>query len=306
MANQAPANWYRQPDGGILYWDGSRWLIPPQTAPAATTTPPPQSFTQSPMRSWAPPQGPAHHPPAQQPAEAPAAAPRGPEAFDAAGSIPAHPPSPPVPTPHAHQTALNQQPSAEEGTAPASRKRGCGMVIGALAVLALLLIVVAAVFGNGTKGGDSTTAPDPSTAPAPAAPAAPQPGSEANSRSAADGMFQFTVNRTTCGRRTVGQSFMRETAQGEYCIVNMTVRNTGDEPRAMFSDNQYAFNGAGQQFSPDTGATMVIDSDSLLFKEINPGNQVTGNIVYDVPRGTKLVRMEVHDSMFSDGASLTL
>ncbi|RSM44161.1 hypothetical protein DMB66_52525 [Actinoplanes sp. ATCC 53533] len=39
---------------------------------------------------------------------------------------------------------------------------------------------------------------------------------------------------------------------------------------------------------------------------MNPGNTVKGKLVFDVPEGTKLTSLELHDSLFSDGVQVNL
>jgi uncharacterized protein DUF4352 len=49
----------------------------------------------------------------------------------------------------------------------------------------------------------------------------------------------------------------------------------------------------------------VPDSESFL-TEINPGNSVNGILVFDVPQGLAPAAIELHESMFSSGALVTL
>ena len=54
-------------------------------------------------------------------------------------------------------------------------------------------------------------------------------------------------------------------------------------------------------------AGMYANPDGETFLEdINPGNQITAVIVFDVAAGMKLVTLEVHDSAFSRGAKVAL
>jgi hypothetical protein len=49
----------------------------------------------------------------------------------------------------------------------------------------------------------------------------------------------------------------------------------------------------------------VPDSESF-FTEINPGNSVDGVLVFDVPEGLSPTAIELHESMFSSGALVSL
>ncbi|MDP3950527.1 DUF4352 domain-containing protein [Microbacterium sp.] len=120
-----------------------------------------------------------------------------------------------------------------------------------------------------------------------------------------DGKFEFVVKNVKCGAQNIGGQFGSD-AQGEFCQIRITVKNIGDEPQDMFSDNQYALNAAGQEFSPDGSAMIFSANSDMWMSEINPGNSVSGELIYDVPRGTKLTKLEVHDSAFSSGATIDL
>jgi hypothetical protein len=47
--------------------------------------------------------------------------------------------------------------------------------------------------------------------------------------------------------------------------------------------------------------------DPLTFLEdINPGNTVKGKLVFDVPQGTKLASVVLHESMYTAGVKIPL
>lgn len=124
---------------------------------------------------------------------------------------------------------------------------------------------------------------------------------------ARDGKFEFIVNKIDCGRTQLGGQFANHKAQGEFCLVDVTIKNIGDQAQSLFEDNQYAFNAEGQKYSADTEASFYLDeAASTIYEEINPGNSVKGKIIFDVPKGTKLVKLELHDSAFSGGVEVNL
>ncbi|MFE6859893.1 DUF4352 domain-containing protein [Nocardia sp. NPDC057668] len=89
---------------------------------------------------------------------------------------------------------------------------------------------------------------------------------------------------------------------------------TGGDPRTErvvtslgFSpSDQYVFDTDDRKFGNDTMATIVLQPDSSVFEEINPGNTVTAQLVFDMPEGATADRIELHDSMFSGGADVAL
>ena len=124
---------------------------------------------------------------------------------------------------------------------------------------------------------------------------------------ARDGKFEFVVKSIECGRPNVGSDFLTETAQGQYCLLNVTVKNIGNEPQSLFSSNQYLFNAQGQKYSADDAATYAASPQgNTWYEEINPGNSVEGAIVFDIPKDQTPTTAELHDSAFSGGVKVSL
>ncbi|HVM18728.1 MAG TPA: DUF4352 domain-containing protein [Egibacteraceae bacterium] len=124
---------------------------------------------------------------------------------------------------------------------------------------------------------------------------------------AQDGKFTFVVKSFECGKTKLGSQYLEEKAQGQFCLMDVTVENHGDEPQMLFSDNQVVFDAKGRQFAHDDMAAMMIDgNDSVWIEEINPGNSVRGTMVFDVPKNAKIVAAQLHDSAFSNGVRISL
>lgn len=121
-----------------------------------------------------------------------------------------------------------------------------------------------------------------------------------------DGKFEFTVKKVDCGKTKIGSSMLGTKAQGQFCLVNVKVENIGDEAQSMFGDNQLMFDQEGREFSADTEAAIYLDNAQTLWEEINPGNSINGVVVFDVPKNAVPESIELHDSMFSDGVTVSL
>lgn len=122
-----------------------------------------------------------------------------------------------------------------------------------------------------------------------------------------DGKFEFTVNSVECGEAELGDDILSTTAQGQFCMVSLTVENIGDEPQSLFGDNQYLLDTQGRQFSADTEAQLYLEEAQLtIYEEVNPGNSVEGTVVFDVPEDVELAGIELHDSAFSGGVTVEL
>jgi hypothetical protein len=132
--------------------------------------------------------------------------------------------------------------------------------------------------------------------------AAPQLG-----KKVLDGKFAFTVTAVKCGIAQVGTNeYLTQKAQGEFCRAALTVENVGNEAQTMFASNQYLFDTKGRKFSADATANLYDESAKLMFEEINPGNSLKGFVYFDVPKGTAVSKLELHDSMFSGGIGVRL
>ena len=118
-----------------------------------------------------------------------------------------------------------------------------------------------------------------------------------------DGKFEFTVKGVECGKPSVGEGIVAVKAQGEFCVVSLSVKNIGDEAQSMSSSNQYLYNSEGQQYSATS--TFSLEND-LLYQSINPGNMVDGVILFDVTPGMSPSSIELHDGIFSDGVKVEL
>ncbi|GIJ23624.1 DUF4352 domain-containing protein [Micromonospora lutea] len=158
---------------------------------------------------------------------------------------------------------------------------------------------VGAADGAGSSGdGDDAAAEDK-----PAKPAKPAKIGQA----ARDGKFEFTVKSTKCGVSKVGSDLLGTTAQGQFCLVTVKVKNIGKEPQTLIDSSQKAYDAEGTEYSTDSAAAIYANEDQqTLFNEINPGNQVTGVLVFDIPKKVKLTTLELHDSPFSGGVEVAL
>jgi len=179
-----------------------------------------------------------------------------------------------------------------------------GIVIGS--ILFFFQILFFASLANGVK--TATTSPTGST----------QSSSSSNSKPAEvakigqavrDGKFEFTVTGFTCGKTSVGDNpYLMKQAQGQFCMLNLTIKNIGDQQQSLLSSDQKLFNAAGQEYSADDTATMYNSTDtaSTWYNDINPGNSVSGVIVFDLPKDQTPVSAELHDSAFSNGVKVNL
>lgn len=213
-----------------------------------------------------------------------------------------------------------QQPPAPQPTwqptAPQPRKGWFARhkVLTTIGVLVLLGIIVSAA--NGGSG----TADTPAAAPAaPAASAstdqatvtaadqaAPPADTVGIGTAVADGKFEFTVTQLEPGGTHIGPEGYGADAQGQFVLVHLTVRNIGNEAQYFDGSSQTLVDSQGRKFSADSSAAIYLDQSNSFLNQINPGNQVEGVVVFDIPADATLVSITLHDSMFSGGVDVQL
>lgn len=173
--------------------------------------------------------------------------------------------------------------------------------ISALGVLGLIVLifcgigVLSAMISNGKPSESAKqTAPSPIGA------------------TVSDAGFNFVVNSFKCGENeiTTGEGLVsRATAQGQFCRLNITVTNTGNTASRIRAYSQYLFNAKEQRFEYDAHATSTAAGNYMgaeINDDINPGNSVTADIVFDVPVGDIPTIAELHGDTDSLGARVNL
>ncbi|WP_067704548.1 DUF4352 domain-containing protein [Nocardia jejuensis] len=185
---------------------------------------------------------------------------------------------------------------------PPKKSNTLKIILIVLAVIVALCGIGSVLTGKDDKGakGSSTSAPGDGAA----ADKAPSPGLNTPVR---DGKFEFVVTQVQSGIKEVGDNqYLQKTAQGSYTIVSITVSNTSNKPYGFSPSDQYLFDDQNRKFSNDAAAGINLQSDTSLYADINPGNTVTAQIVFDLPAGAVPDHIVLHDSMFSGGTTVSL
>lgn len=168
------------------------------------------------------------------------------------------------------------------------------------------LVALGCGAGAGSSGGDDSAAARDNSAAAQGddKPAAKQAKIGDPVR---DGKFEFTVKSMKCGVSKVGTDMLGKKAQGQFCLITVNVKNIGKEPQALVDSAQKAYAADGTEYSTDSSAAIYANKDqNTVFNELNPGNQITGVLVFDIPKDAKLAKLELHDSIFSGGVEVAL
>jgi hypothetical protein len=171
-----------------------------------------------------------------------------------------------------------------------------------IVVVGLLFTAAVALGCSAASGGDKATGSGDSASSGKSETKTAKIGEPAR-----DGKFEFTVQKVKCAVNEVGPSGFGQHAQGQFCLITLKVANIGKEAQSFSDSEQKAFGSDGTQFSSDSGAAIYVNKDAeTLFNQINPGNSITGVIVFDIPKAAKLTKLELHDSPFSGGVTVQL
>lgn len=200
---------------------------------------------------------------------------------------PVMPGSHPVPQPYSQP----QYPPGPAYQQPAKPKHSKAVIALGVALGVVMLCVLGAAFSRGDKSGG------------------PSGGGKAAAMNTPvrDGKFEFTVTDVKCGQKTLGSGILGSTAQGMYCLVAVRVTNIGKEAQSFSGSDQKLIDVNGAEYSDDASAAMSVNAGTRMWLEqINPGNGVSGTVVFDVPPGTQPAAIELHDSSFSGGVKVML
>jgi hypothetical protein len=122
-----------------------------------------------------------------------------------------------------------------------------------------------------------------------------------------DGAFQFTVDGVKCGLAEIGGRDDHQAPTGQFCVVTLAVKNVGTGPAVFAEAIQKAYGAGGVWFSADSEAGLYANPDpTIFFNDINPGNKIRAYVVYDIPPGARIVRLELHENPRTHGALIKI
>lgn len=159
----------------------------------------------------------------------------------------------------------------------------------------VLLAVALVAHGCSVRAADDSTVKD-------------EPLVAAVGEPARDGKFRLTVKEAKCGTATVGTGTAQRQAKGNYCLITVEVKNIDREPWTFVPDDQKAYSANGVQHSTDPEAEFSANesNSNTLLNEIHPGDVVTNVLVFDVPDGTWLTKVHLHESYGSAGVVVSV
>lgn len=120
------------------------------------------------------------------------------------------------------------------------------------------------------------------------------------------GDWEVTVKAVEEGVAEVGNEYLGATAQGQFVVVDLAVKNAGSSPEYFFENNITLSDESGNSYNSDSEAGIYADEDALFLEEINPGNTAEGVLVFDVPTEVSPSHLEFQGGIFSEAASVSL
>jgi Domain of unknown function (DUF4352) len=159
----------------------------------------------------------------------------------------------------------------------------------AAAVATAALLAVGCTAGTGSSGGSNSSA-------------VPVPFG----RAASDGKFEFTATQLLRGPTLarLGKVNSVQKPDGEYVVVRLAVRNISDQPK-LYSAHAQKLSAGGEEYADDELAEVALYNNEPT-GDVARGKTLETTVIFDVPVGTALNTLFVHDSLNSAGAAIAL
>jgi hypothetical protein len=120
-----------------------------------------------------------------------------------------------------------------------------------------------------------------------------------------DGNLEFVVSSVRCGVPQVGSGLVKRTASGQYCLADVRATNVKDDARTLYEPFQKLIDSAGHKHSADI-TMRVVFRDQTIWDKIEPGQQVRGTMVFDIPKNVSATVLELHDGIASGGVTVRI
>lgn len=89
-------------------------------------------------------------------------------------------------------------------------------------------------------------------------------------------------------------------------LVGYDMTDTSARRRRCSTSSQKLRDAAGREADASSDAAAYLGDTNAFLNTINPGNSVTGQVVFDIPADTQPAGIELHDSPFSGGVTVSL
>ncbi len=177
-------------------------------------------------------------------------------------------------------------------------------VLTALGVIIVVFIVLGVA---GSKGGSSSSTSGSSST---ASTNQPAKTAKVGDTVTDSNNMSFVVNNITTAQ-TLGDSYTAKTAQGEYYVINVTVKNGSKTTQTINSSDFKLTDGQGRSFDPSTDGMMAKaeaegQATDFFLQQVQPGLNVSGDLVFDAPKNDTGLKLQVQGDLFSTGQTIDL
>lgn len=109
---------------------------------------------------------------------------------------------------------------------------------------------------------------------------------------------------------TLGNQFTKKDAQGMFQIITLKIENKGKETKTVDSSMIALTDSQGRKFDRSiegqTAKGFSQGKVDLFLQQVQPGLNVTGDIVFDVPKDATGLKLLVKGSYFGEGQEIDL
>jgi hypothetical protein len=92
-----------------------------------------------------------------------------------------------------------------------------------------------------------------------------------------------------------------------FVVIRLNVTNIGYDPRTLTTTDQFLISDKGQRFATSATISSLAGAETIFLKKVNPGHTVyEAPMLFDVPPGTIIASIELHDSVSSTGVKVKL
>lgn len=118
--------------------------------------------------------------------------------------------------------------------------------------------------------------------------------------------FEYKVNSIKTATK-IGNEFLNKKTDGQFLIINVTVTNKDSEARIIDTSLFKIIDSQGREFEPMADGDVYVNENVEFFlQEVNPNLSKTGNIVFEMPKDAKGLKLEVNSGVGFAGGTTAL
>lgn len=119
-----------------------------------------------------------------------------------------------------------------------------------------------------------------------------------------DGKLEYSVLDVDTGVPAVGDPYFGASpSSGAFTVVTLSITNRSDQIVTFDPSYVVGVQLSGDRLPSDREASYY--ADDRMPPPLHPGQEMTTKVAFDVPEGSRITGVQVHDSVFSRGAIIT-